>query len=66
VAVFVIERENVNDVFKNNERMNKKKYQSKEIREAYYVFRELLWKAIDENDEDFSIVETAKALGLYK
>jgi hypothetical protein len=33
--------------------------------ESYYVFRELIWKAIDEDDKEFSIVETAKALGLY-
>jgi len=39
---------------------------SKEEKEKYWVFRELLWKAIDEKDENFSIVETAKALGLYK
>ena len=49
------------DVFKDNDRFNKKK-----VTEAQRAFRVLLWKAIDENDKNFSIVETAIALGLYE
>ncbi len=52
--------------FQEIDRFQEKKYNSKSHKEAYYVFRELCWKAVDENDKDFSIVETAKALGLYK
>lgn len=53
-------------MFEENDRMNPKRRARKKGDEGYYAFRELLWKAIDENDKEFSIVETAKALGLYK
>ena len=55
------------DFFKDNDRMNDRhKNKTKEQKAAVWAFRELCWKAIDSNDKDFSIVETAKALGLYK
>jgi hypothetical protein len=53
--------------FKDNDRFNDRHgKRSKEEKAAIYAFRELLWKAVDEKDKHFSIVETAKALGLYK
>ncbi len=53
--------------FKDNDRFaNRHKNKTKEQYEAYCAFRALLWKACDEDDKDFSIVETAIALGLYE
>jgi hypothetical protein len=57
----------MNDFFKDNDRFaDRHKRRSKEEKARIWAFRELLWKAIDERDTSFSIVETAKALGLYK
>lgn len=53
--------EKADQFFKETDRFNKKK-----ISEAQFVFRALIWKAIDEKDKSFSIVETAKMLGLHK
>jgi len=51
--------------FEDNDRFtDRQKNMSKSKKEAYRVFRELLWRAIDEDDKNFSIVETAIALGL--
>ena len=53
--------------FEENERFaDRQRHMTKEQKEAYRAFRELMWKAIDEKDESFSIVETAIALGLYE
>ncbi|MFI5405107.1 MAG: hypothetical protein ACHQ1D_01200 [Nitrososphaerales archaeon] len=51
--------------FEEIDRMNPNRRKRKPGDEAMWAFRELIWKAIDEKDENFSIVETAKALGLY-
>lgn len=53
------------DVFDDQRRKGARfAHMTKEEKEKYFIFRELLWKAIDEKDENFSIVETAKALGM--
>jgi len=50
-----------------NERFaDRSRNKTKEQKAAYFAFRALLWKAIDEKNENFSIVETAIALGLYE
>jgi hypothetical protein len=55
------------DFFKNNDRFNDRHaHRSKEEKERIWAFRALIWKAIDEDDKDFSIVETAIALGLHE
>ena len=51
----------------NNERFaDRNRHKSKEQKQKEFILRELMWKAIDEGDKTFSIVETAIALGLYE
>lgn len=42
------------------------RFTKSKVSKEKYVFRVLIWKAIDKKDENFSIVETAIALGLYE
>ena len=54
------------DFWKETDRMNPDRRKRKPGDENKYAFRELIWKAIDERDKNFSIVETAIALGLHE
>lgn len=48
------------------EKKERTRHMSKERYQAYCAFWALLEKAIKEKDTSFSIVETQRALGLYK
>jgi hypothetical protein len=55
------------EFFESIERFtDRHKNKTKEQRQAFAAFWDLLAKAIEEKDTSFSIVETQKALGLYK
>jgi len=58
---------NEDKFFEDNERFaDRHKGKNKQQREIYATYRALLWRAIDEKDKNFSIVETAIALGLHE
>lgn len=60
-------QDRIDKFFEDNERFtDRHRNKTKEQYEAYCTFRELCWRAIDEKDKNFSIVETAIALGLYE
>ncbi len=55
------------DFFKENDRFrDRHANKTKEEKLKTWAFRELCWKAVDNKDKNFSIVETAISLGLHE
>ncbi len=57
----------MNDFFKKNDRMRDRHADiSADLKARKFVLRDMVLRAVENKDKNFSIVETSIALGLYE